>query len=408
MRGMVSWTNWAGNQTCAPARLEMPRDEPDVVDLVRQAEEAGMTVRCAATGHSFTPVVLTDGMLLDLRALAGIRRIDAAAGTVAVGPATTVGELGDPLWDAGFALANQGDIDTQQVAGAVSTGTHGSGIALGSFSAWLRGARVVTAGGEVLVADSSTPELLAALQCSVGMLGVMTELELAVVPAYRLRERIEHWRFEDVMAQWDDLVAAHRHFSFFWIPTERSAALYGLETPPGATTADTCYTKIYDEVGDDVPDSDVPGRRVGRSYRIYPAVFEPNFHELEYFVPHDRGRDAVRAMRDLMLASQPDAIFPMEVRTVAADTGYLSSQYGRPSTVISVSGVPGTDYDRYLRAVDALLGTFDARVHWGKLHFLTPDQLHARYPMAGAFLSLRRTHDPHALFLNPHLSALFS
>ena len=109
-----------------------------------------------------------------------------------------------------------------------------------------------------------------------------------------------------------------------------------------------------------------------RSYRIYPAEFEPNFHELEYFVPLERGREAVEAMRELMLASQPAAVFPMEVRTTAADEAYLSSNYGTPTTVISVSGMPGTDYWPYLRAVDRLLGEFGARVHWGKLHFLTP------------------------------------
>jgi FAD/FMN-containing dehydrogenase len=347
-------------------------------------------------------------VLLDLGALAGVRHLDRDRAIATVGPATTVGALGDPLWDAGFALANQGDIDTQQIAGAVSTGTHGSGIELGSFSASVCAARLVTGEGAVRVADASDPDLLHAVQCSVGMLGVLTELEIAVVPAYRLRERVEHWPFARVMEEWDELVASHRHFSFFWIPAEGSAALYGLDTPPGVAMKDTCYTKIYDVAHPDERDSATPGSRVDRSYRIYPGIFEPNFHELEYFVPHEQGPAAIGALRELMLASQPDAIFPMEVRTVAADSGYLSAQYGRRTTVISVSGVPGTDHGPYLRAVDSLLGGFDARVHWGKLHFLTRDQLLTRYPKADAFIALRRTLDPHGRFLNPHLSALFA
>jgi FAD/FMN-containing dehydrogenase len=113
-------------------------------------------------------------------------------------------------------------------------------------------------------------------------------------------------------------------------------------------------------------------------------------------------------MRELMLARLPDAIFPMEVRTVAADGSWLSHSYERPSVVISVSGMPGTDYEPYLRDVDRLLGEFDARVHWGKLHYLTAEQLHARYPQAASFVALRRELDPRGVFLNDHLRELFA
>jgi FAD/FMN-containing dehydrogenase len=157
-----------------------------------------------------------------------------------------------------------------------------------------------------------------------------------------------------------------------------------------------------------VPDSAVPDARVGRSYTIYPVVFEPNFHELEYFVPYERGPEAIAAMRELMLARQPLAVFPMEVRTVAAEAGWLSHSYERASVVISVSGQPGTDYEPYLREVDALLGAFDARVHWGKLHYLTREQLLERYPRAADFIALRRELDPDGVFLNDHLRPLFA
>lgn len=125
-------------------------------------------------------------------------------------------------------------------------------------------------------------------------------------------------------------------------------------------------------------------------------------------MPYERGREAIAAMRDLMLARQPIAVFPMEVRTVAAEDAWLSHSYGRDSVVISVSGQPGTDYGPYLREVDALLGGLDARVHWGKLHLLTRDGLLARYPRAADFIALRRELDPDGVFLNEHLGALFA
>jgi FAD/FMN-containing dehydrogenase len=403
----MTWTNWAGNQTCE-ARVSAPASEAGVIEEVRRALAAGTGLRVAGAGHSFTPVVTTSGTVLETTNLRGVTGIDAARRRVTALPGTTVGELGDPLWDAGLALANQGDIDTQAIAGAIATGTHGSGNALPSSSASLRACRLVDGHGELVEIDETQPDLLRAAQVAVGMLGVMTSLTIEAVPAYRLAERIEHWRFDDVLARWDELFAGHRHFSFFWLPSEGSAELYGLATPPSREMTDSCYVKLYDEAGDDVPDAATPGRRVDRSYRIYPADFEPNFHELEYFVPLERGREAVEAMRELMLASQPAAIFPLEVRTTAGDEAYLSSNYGTATTVISVSGRPGEDYWPYLRAVDRLLGTFGARVHWGKLHFLTREQLAARYPESERFIEIRRRFDPDGVFLNDHLRPLFA
>jgi FAD/FMN-containing dehydrogenase len=398
----TAFVNWVGNQACSPDAIETPASEQEVQALVRGAGR----VRCVATGHSFSPICMTDGTLLRMDRLTGLTGIDPATGRVAALPGTPVADFGPALWDAGLALANQGDIDTQGIAGAVATATHGSGLGLQSFSAGVRRMRLVTADGDVLELDEHDDRMPAA-QVAIGMLGVVTGLEIQAVPAYRLQERIEHWPWADARARLDEMARAHRHYSFFWLPTDGSAALYGLAAPTGASLADTCYVKVYDEAGEAVPDSDVSGRRVDRSYRIYPATFEPNFHELEYFVPYDRGIEAIDAMRDLMHARLPDSVFPMEVRTVAADPSWLSHSYERPSVVISVSGVPGTDYEPYLRDVDRTLGPFDARVHWGKVHYLTAEQLHARYPRAGDFIRVRRELDPRGVFLNDHLRELF-
>jgi FAD/FMN-containing dehydrogenase len=373
---------------------------------VADAAARGLHVRVAGAGHSFTPVVATDGLLLDLRGLPGIRSIDPARRRVVVGPATTIGEFGEPLWQHGLSLVNQGDIVAQQIAGAVATATHGSGLRLGSFASGVRRLRLVTAAGEVAEIGEEEPERLHAAQVAVGMLGVITELELEVAPAYRLSERVEHWRWDEAWEPFEELARAHRHYSFFWMPSDASAALYGLGEPSVAL-ADRCHVKIYDEADASTPDSDEPRGRFGPAHIIYPMVYEPNFHELEYFVPFERGREALAAMRELMLASLPSSIFPMEVRTVGREEAFLSHSYHRDTVVISVSGMPGTGYGPYLRNVDRLLGEFDARVHWGKLHFLTREQLLARYPRAADFVELRRALDPDGVFLNDHLRPLF-
>jgi FAD/FMN-containing dehydrogenase len=403
----TAWTNWVGNQSFTPGYAAAPRDEEEVAGLVREAAERGSGVRVAGARHSFTPIVETDGLLLDVSALSGVIVADAGRKRATALSGTLIRDFYEPLWREGLALKNQGDIDTQQIAGAVSTATHGSGIRNTCFSGVVRSVRLVTATGEVRDIGESEPELLRAAQVSIGMLGVMTQLELEVTDAYRLTEQVDLWRWEEVLERWDELVHGHRHFGFFWLPTEESAALYNL-SGHDQTMADKCYVKIYDDATPDQPDSDAPGHRTDRCYRIYPMVYDPNFHELEYFVPLEQGPDALSAMRELMLRSLPDSIYPLEVRTVGPDDAYLSPNYTTATTVISVSGTPGTDYWDYLRSVDALLSDFSARVHWGKLHFLTPERLHALYPEADAFIKARRELDPSGVFLNTHLRELFA
>ena len=401
------WVNWVGNQTFTPVHTAAPRTETEVAELVTRAADQALGVRVSAARHSFTPVVETDGLLLDLSALSGVVSADAGRRRVVALAGTPIHGFYEPLWREGLALINQGDIDTQQIAGAIATATHGSGPRFTSLSGVLRGVTLVTASGELRTIGADEPDLLAAAQVAVGMLGVMTRVELEVTAAYRLKEQVDLWSFDEVLERWDELVAEHRHFGLFWLPTEASGALYNLDGH-GQPMADRCYVKIYDEAAPDEPDNGTPGRRVDRCYRIYPMVYDANFHELEYFVPLEHGPEAMRAMRKLMLASLPLSVFPLEIRTVGPDNAYLSPNYGRATAVISVSGQPGTDYWPYLRAVDALLAQFDARVHWGKLHFLTPERLHALYPRAADFIAIRRQLDPQGMFLNAHLRELFA
>jgi FAD/FMN-containing dehydrogenase len=394
----TTWTNWVGNQSCAPAELAAPTSDDEVAQLVADAAKRGLGVRVAGAGHSFTPVVATDGLLLDLSALHGVRSADVERRRVVAGPATTIGEFGEPLWERGLGLSNQGDIVAQQIAGAISTATHGSGLRAGSFSGAVRRVRLVTATGDVVEIGEDDPDRLHAAQVAVGMLGVITEVELEAAPAYKLRRRVANWSWDEAWGRFDELAREHRHYSFFWMPSDESAVLYGLDA-----SADECHVKIYDDVDFDSPEGD----DVGAAFRIYPMVYEPNFHELEYFVPFERGRDALAAMRELMLGSLPASVFPMEVRTVGREDAFLSHSFERDTVVISVSGTPGTHYWPYLRDVDRLLGEFDARVHWGKLHFLTREQLHERYPRAADFIAVRRELDPGGVFLNEHLRPLF-
>ncbi|MEM7169438.1 MAG: D-arabinono-1,4-lactone oxidase [Pseudomonadota bacterium] len=399
------WRNWVGNQSCAPAQIIEAADQDAVVASVRDAIQRGISIRTPGSGHSFTPAALCDGILLNSRGMRGIISIDPQCHQVTAKAHTTIGDFGEPLWNAGLALKNQGDIDTQSIAGAIATSTHGSGRGLQSFSAALKACQLVDGNGELrTLSQDENPETFGAVQTSLGMLGIMTEVTLQVTPAYHLHERIVFLPIEEVIERWQDLLKDYRHFSFFWMPTDYSAELYGFPK----TATDHCMVKLYRETEELPGERSLPkGERIDRSYKIYSHQFEPNFHELEYFMPADESLEIFLDHRQLMLESLPDSVFPMEVRFVARDEAWLSPNYGRDSIVISVSGQPGTDYWPYLRKCETQLYRRGGRPHWGKLHFSTTEKLAASFPRYENFRRLRREFDPNGIFLNDHLRPLF-
>ncbi|MFN8445773.1 MAG: D-arabinono-1,4-lactone oxidase [Caldilineaceae bacterium] len=400
-----TWTNWVGNQSFSPKAIYEVSEEAEVAALIQRVAAEGISVRTFGTGHSFTPIVETDGLLLDTSRMRGVLAIDKLRKQVTALPKTTVGDFGEPLWEHGLALANQGDIDTQAIAGAVATGTHGSGNRLPSFSAALVGARFVDGLGNVVnVSTSENAEVLPALQTSLGLLGLMTQLTLQVTDAYELHARNEIMPFAAVMERFDEYTNHYRSFSFFWMPSDASAALYCLDNGK----RDDCAIRFFQQATPAMSRQHLPANeRIDRSYRIYPMHYDPNFHEMEYFLPLKDAHDILREMRKLMFRWLPLSVYPLEIRTVAGDQAWMSPNYQSDNLVVSISGKPSDDYWPYLRACDALFAEFKGRPHWGKLHFMSADRLARLFPRYEEFMQMRRRFDPKGIYLNKHTRALF-
>ncbi|CAI3800622.1 hypothetical protein DBADOPDK_02588 [Pseudomonas sp. MM223] len=244
------WRNWAGNQSCIRAARGAPASEDELCSMVNQASSNGMNVRVAGSGHSFTPVALTNGLHLSLANMSGVRHIDHEKKRVTAAAGTTINAFGKALRAAGLSMVNQGDIDSQSIAGALTTGTHGTGLTLGNLASSIVGMKLVQPNGEVLVVDESTPDLLQAGRVSLGVLGIVSELTLQVTDSFNLHERIWREDFESVMEKHDELARKHRHFSFFWCPYEQSRHCYCLPdtaaTSTSGRTTDVCEVKVMD------------------------------------------------------------------------------------------------------------------------------------------------------------------
>jgi len=404
------WTNWGGNQTATPAFTVRPRNDEETIAAVRFAIREGLAVRAVGSGHSFTPLVATGGLLIDLSGNTGVTGTDKARRRVRAKAGTPIHAFGDRIWADGLALKNQGDIDKQSITGALSTGTHGSGIGLGSLSSELRWVRLINGHGDVVEICENQLDRLRAAQVALGTLGIFLEVELEVADAYWLQETITYPTWGETVSTWDHDIDNNRHYSFLWCQAEESATLYELPTPDSQSMVNRSYTKRYNAVHlTEAPTtSHIEGARRDRSYRIYPGGFMLPFHELEYYVPRENSLQAVEALQNLIRTHHSDQKYPIEVRWVQQDDGYLSPFYKRDTASLSVSGAPGTHYFPYLRDVDALLSDFNGRAHWGKLHFLTRSRLEVLYPEFDAFLAVRREFDPHGIFLNDHTRALLA
>ena len=219
-----TWSNWSGSVTCTPHTVALPTAEAAIITQIQQATAEQTTVRVAGTGHSFTPLCASAGVLVSLDGMQGLVATDHETATFWAG--TKLHQVGDPLWAAGLALANMGDIDRQALAGAISTGTHGTGPALGSISTQVAGLRLALASGELVdCSPTEEPELFKAAQVSLGALGIITQVTLRCLPAYRLHERTWVAGFDECMAQLDEFIANNRHFEFFWVPSEDVCAM---------------------------------------------------------------------------------------------------------------------------------------------------------------------------------------
>ncbi len=406
---MPQWTNWSGSVAASPRWVEQPDSESAIQDMVRRAGSAAAAVRVVGTGHSFTPLAATDGLLLSLDRWSGLEQVDAGAQTATVRAGTKLHALGDLLFDAGMAMPNLGDVDVQSIAGAVSTGTHGTGRSLGNVATQVIGLRLVTASGEVVAWDEPHhPDHLHAARVSLGMLGVFSTLTLQLVPAYRLLEQV----WQEPVAETQDRLAAriaeNVRYEFFWFPesdTTECKTLNPTDLPAEPSAADLVMGTPAGPLA--AVRSPATRRRTGWSARVIPSIRSRLFNEMEYAVPAERGPACFAAVRDRMRRYHPDVRWPVEYRTLAADDSWLSPAYARETVTISIHQDARLPYADFFADIERIFVEAEGRPHWGKVHTRTAADLEMLYPRWHDFLRLHADLDPAGRFLNPHLRSVF-
>jgi L-gulono-1,4-lactone dehydrogenase len=423
----TAWRNWAGIERCTPAAREAPATRDEVVAAVRRAARDGRRVRVAGSGHSFSPAVLTDGTLLSLERLGGVHAVDAASGLVRVQAGITLHRLVRELDARGLALPNLGDIDVQSLAGALATGTHGTGAGLPNLSAQVVAMELVLGDGSVRELTAADGDLLRAARVGLGALGVVTAVTLRCVPAFRLRGVDRPEPLEDVLASLDERARAD-HFEFFTFPhsplalTRTNTRTDDPPSGPGPARAwvsdvllDNHAFGALNRVARRRPGlvpvlNRLMGRsasrreRVGRSFEVFASPRLVRFVEMEYAIPREHAVEAVRAVREVL--ERHPVSFPLEFRLSAADDALLSMAQGRDSAFVAVHAFDGMPWEAPFREVEALMAGWDGRPHWGKRSFLGAEALAPRYPCWDEFAAARAELDPERRFANAWTDAV--
>lgn len=426
-----AWRNWARNQTAFPAGVEHPADVADIARTVEQAAAAGRTVKVAGSGHSFTSAAVTDGTLLHLDRLDRLLEADAETGVVTVQAGMPLHVLNRTLAPAGLAMSNLGDIDRQTVAGAISTGTHGTGARLGGLATQVRGLQIVLGDGSVVQCSAAErPDLFSAAQVGLGALGVLTAVTLQCEPSFVLHAREEAMAIDAVLGNFDEMAERNEHFEFFWFPHTDSAMvkqnnrLATGETPQPLgpvrswveeeLLANTVFGAVC-QLGLRRP-ALIPriNRRSVRllgartytapSHEVFSSPRRVRFVEMEYAVPRAAVHEAFGAIRTVIERERLSVSFPVEVRVAQGDDIALSTASGRDTAYLAVHMYRGEkDYERFFRAVERELTALEGRPHWGKLHYRNVADLRPAYPQFGAFLAARDQADPARVFRNDYL-----
>jgi FAD-linked oxidoreductase len=422
-----TWKNWAGNQSARPMTITSPRSVEAVADLITGARMRQEKVKCVGSGHSFTSAAATQGHLVTLDNWSGLVSIDRTSLEVTVKAGTTLSVLNELLHKEGLALPNLGDIAYQTVAGAISTSTHGTGIALTGLAGQVRGFTLVDGQGQVHHCNrENNPEIFDVGRVSIGALGIITHYTLQTVPAFRLRALERALPLDVVLERIDEFVDNNDHFEFFWLPhtpwaltKTNNRTQDPLEPLPKVrgwiektfmenfAFGALCHLgkmrpSLIPKLATALPSS---GKRqyVNDSFKIFASPRLVRFYEMETAIPRAHVVPALREIRQMIDSRGYLLNFPVEVRFTAADDIPMSTAFERESAYIAVHVFKGMEYEPYFRDVEAILKAYGSRPHWGKLHFRDAEDLAQQYSRFDEFVALRHRLDPDRVFANDYL-----
>lgn len=417
-------SNWAGNIEYSTDNVATANSVAAVQEFVRKH----VSLKTLGTRHCFNRIADSTKQLLTTDFTAAPPVIDAAARTIAVGPGVRYGTIAPMLEKSGFALQNLASLPHISVAGAITTGTHGSGVKSGNLSTAVSALEIVNAEGDIVTLSRETnSDIFPGAVVSLGALGVITRVTLNIQPTFQVAQRVyENLPLSSLKQHFDEILSAAYSVSLFtdWrnqrINEVWLKALYAPKKPPikepsdffGAGRAAKNLHPIAELSSENCTEQmGVPGPWFDRLPHFKMGFTPSAGKELqsEYFVPRKNAMDAILAVEKLQEQVSPHLMIT-EIRTIAADDLWMSPAYKQDSVAIHFTWKPEwPEVSKLLPIIERELAPYNPRPHWGKLFTIPPSQLHASYERLPDFLALAKQFDPNGKFHNDFLNAnLFS
>jgi FAD-linked oxidoreductase len=425
----IHFKNWSESVVFNPTAILYPSSEEEIVAIVKLANQKKQKIRVVGSGHSFTPLVETNSVLISLDNLKGAIKMDENLLEAEVFSGTKLHELGPLLLEKNMALENMGDIDIQSIAGAFSSSTHGTGLNFGILSNQVLAITLVNGNGDIvrLEKDKNGEEFKAA-QVSLGMLGIITRIKLKLLPAYKLNYVSKKATFEHTLENFEKYNNENRNFEFYWFPHTETCQLKFVNPTQQKPSNEMLYNfnvlvmenyvfKLLSEIARvfSVPKfiSKLSAAGVSTvnytnwSFKVFATKRIVKFQEMEYNVPREHFKTILTEIKELISSKNIKVHFPIECRIAKADDILISPAYGRESAYIAVHMYKGMEYKEYFLEVQKIVEKYNGRPHWGKMHFSKREYFKLNYPKWESFIEIRKKYDPENIFLNTHLNELF-
>jgi L-gulono-1,4-lactone dehydrogenase len=428
----MQWHNWSGLESATPSRVLTPRSVDEVVAAVVEACDGRGRVKMVGTGHSFTGISAPIGVMLSPAGLTGITAVDRDAMTVTAYAGTQLKHLNATLERLGLSLHNMGDIAEQTLAGAISTGTHGTGGRVAGLAAQVVGLTLVSGTGEVVTAtEDENPDVLDVARLGLGALGILVTVTFRVEQLFGLEAVEQPMSWTEFQGSFDDLTRSADHVDAYWFPhTDRLLTKRNTRVPLdrvrplprwrawfdddflqnaafGAVTAAANHaTGVIPRMNRVNARLLAPRTYSDAAHRVFTTERRVVFREMEYAVPRADGLAVLAECRRLLDASDLRISFPVELRVAPADDVPLSTAYGRDSFYLAFHTHRAMPHEAYFALLEPVLRAAGGRPHWGKVHTRARADLEPAYERFEDFLKLRDRLDPQRVFANPYLERI--
>ncbi|MDA1161612.1 MAG: FAD-binding protein [Planctomycetota bacterium] len=410
--------NWARNQCCRPQRFLRPRTTQELTRILQECHSSGSEVKVIGSTHSMSDLVCSDGYLISIDRLKQVIDIDRDSASVTVQSGMKLYRLNNVLARNGLALKTLGSTAEQTVAGAISTGTHGSCRNCGILATDVSELELIEfSGTSMRLTEASDPDRLNAVRVSLGQLGIISEIKMRCVPVSLASEKLEKLDVDFVMDNLDTF-QSNEHFRLCWKPAKSMLVVQTINRIADSSDRRIGTLRPYRDraawgqwlvralkKGDTL----APFERTGRSDTLfcYPRLGvrlaglsnrltggKSALLNSEYAIPAEKWPDACRAIQVAARDGEISRKYPLEIRFGARDDIWLSPAYQQDTCYIGFyekrdTSQNGNEELGAFRAFEELIRNFDARPHWGKIHFFNPEDLRRVFPMWDSFQTLR-------------------